>query len=113
MQRNLIIALVFALLIAIFAMQNAVSVTLSFFNYSFQTSLVVVVLGSMAVGALIMGLFSSLKQIKLKREIRQLQKKYSELEAKFSHLQEQNSTDMIDEHEILETKKEISDNNIN
>ncbi|RCW43786.1 MULTISPECIES: lipopolysaccharide assembly LapA domain-containing protein [unclassified Halanaerobium] len=111
MQRNLIIALVFALLIAIFAMQNAVSVTLSFFNYSFQTSLVVVVLGSMAVGALIMGLFSSLKQIKLKREIRQLQKKYSELKAQFSYLEDQKTSNIVEKNSL--SKNNEDDDNIN
>ncbi len=110
MQRNLIIALVFALLIAIFAMQNAVSVTLSFFNYSFQTSLVVVVLGSIAVGALIMGLFSSLKQIKLKREIRQLQKKYSELEAMFSYSEEQQNNNVVEKNSLSENNEEGNDN---
>lgn len=110
MQRNLIIALIFALLIAIFAMQNAVSVTLSFFNYSFQTSLVVVVLGSIAVGALIMGLFSSLKQIKLKREMRQLQKKYSELEAQISYLEDQKTRNIIEKNSLSENDEEDNDN---
>ncbi len=117
MQRNLILALVFALLIAVFAMQNAVPVTLTFFTYTFETSLVVVVLGTLAVGALIMGLFSSFQQLKLKKEKRQLEgkckiferelknkeEKISKLESKLDNTQ-LNKRMEIDEEDMADKK---------
>ena len=80
MQRTLIIVLAFAILVAVFSIQNAGPVSLSFFNWQFETSLVVVVLGAVALGAAMMGLFSSFKQIALKREIRKLSQKNVNLE---------------------------------
>jgi len=45
-----ILLVIVAILIALFAVQNSTMVTLSFFNYQFQSSLVVLVLISFALG---------------------------------------------------------------
>lgn len=45
-----VILILIAILVAIFAVQNSVVVSLSFFNYKFESSLVVVVLLSYALG---------------------------------------------------------------
>ncbi len=79
MQGFLIMGIIFALLIAIFSIQNAVPVSLSFFSWHFDTSLVVVILGAVALGALIMGIFSYVKQFRLKRKVNKLQKSNKEL----------------------------------
>jgi len=80
MQGNLILGLIFALLIAIFSIQNAGSVSLVFFTWEFETSLVVVILGAVALGVIIMGFFASIKQLKLKREIKKLEKNAKSIE---------------------------------
>lgn len=72
MQKNLIIALVFAIFVAIFSIQNAGPVSLAFFNWQFSISLVVVVLGSAVLGALIMWIIGSFKQLRLKKQKRNL-----------------------------------------
>jgi len=63
MQFYLITALVFALLVAVFAIQNTETVVIQFLAWSFSISLVLVILGSAAVGALVLYLFSLVKQI--------------------------------------------------
>ncbi|GAB4431221.1 MAG: hypothetical protein OHK0040_00370 [bacterium] len=45
-----IVLILIAIVIAVFAVQNATVVSLSFFNYHFESSLVVVVLLSFALG---------------------------------------------------------------
>jgi len=89
MQGFLIVGIVFALLIAIFSIQNAVPVSLSFFSWQFDTSLVVVILGAVAVGALIMGIFSSVKQFRMKRKLNKLQRNNKELEKANKDLSDQ------------------------
>ena len=79
MQGFLIIGIVFALIIAIFSIQNAVPVSLSFFSWQFNTSLVVVILGAVALGALVMGIFGSIKQFRLKRKMNRLKNSNEEL----------------------------------
>ncbi len=106
MQGTLILALVFALFVALFSIQNAVPVSLTLFTWKFQTSLVVVVLGAIALGALIMGLFSSVKQFRLKRENRRLKDKNEELISINSELEQE-----IKEIKELKESKEISESN--
>jgi len=81
MQLLLIFALVFALGVAIFAVQNATPVEISFLFYKFEDiSLVVVILVSVLTGALIVLLLSSVKQISLLRRIHALEKRKETLE---------------------------------
>lgn len=81
MQGTLIIGIIFALLVAVFSIQNAIPVSISFFTWRFETSLVVVVLGGIALGVLMMGLFASFKQFKLKRKIKGLKSETKKIEA--------------------------------
>lgn len=80
MQWTVVVALLFALLVGVFAIQNAVMVPLKFFSYEFETSLVVVVLGGVALGALMIGILGLLNQIKNKIQIRNLKGKIKSLE---------------------------------
>ena len=57
-QLYLIFALLLALLVAIFAVQNAERVTIDFLVWTFQTSLVIVILVSAGVGALLAALIA-------------------------------------------------------
>lgn len=80
MQWTVVVALLFALLVGVFAIQNAITVSLKFFSYQFETSLVVVVLGGVALGALMIGILGLLSQIKNKIQIRNLKGKIKSLE---------------------------------
>lgn len=106
MQRNLIIGLFFALLIAVFSIQNSGPVSLVLFKWYFETYLVVVVLGGVVIGALLMGMFSSLKQFSLSRRIKGLKnenegllKKNKELEKRIISLDELLNDDNDTENE--------------
>lgn len=105
MQKNLIIALVFAILVAVFSIQNSGPVSLLFFGWEFSTSLVVVVLGAAVLGALIMWIISSFKQLKDKKEKRNLKKQIKNLEDEKNNL-EQNIKDL---EKKLNHRKNIKD----
>mgnify|MGYP000488653755 CR=1 FL=1 len=72
MQGTIIFGLIFAILIAIFAIQNASIVALNILMWEFEISLAVVVLGSIIFGALVIGIFSYFKQFQLKRRNKNL-----------------------------------------
>lgn len=81
-QLVLIFALVFALITGIFAVINVEPVAV---NYLFGTAhipLILVILGSTLLGALIVGLLGIIRQYRLQRKIRQLEKELEELREK-------------------------------
>ena len=81
MQLLLIFALIFALGVALFAVQNATPVEISFLFYKFQEiSLVVVILVSVLTGAIIVFLLSLFKQITCLKKIHTLEKRNESLE---------------------------------
>jgi len=58
-----IVALAFAVLVAMFAIQNSALVSVSFFKWQLKDiSLAVVILGSAAAGALAVGLFTLVRE---------------------------------------------------
>jgi uncharacterized integral membrane protein len=72
MQGTIIFGLIFAIIIAIFAIQNASIVALNLLMWKFEISLAVVVLGSIIFGALVIGIFSYFKQYQLRRKNKNL-----------------------------------------
>ena len=78
---NLLFAFVFALLVAVFAVQNSLPVTVSFLMWSFQTSLVIIILGAATFGAMTILSLSLLVQFKLRRTIAKLTETQRHLEA--------------------------------
>lgn len=109
MQKNLIIALVFAILVAIFSIQNSGPVSLLFFGWEFSTSLVVVVLGAAVLGALIMWIISSFKQLQNKKEKKNLKKEMKKLGEEKEILEKE----IEDLEKKLEHRKNITDKNEN
>jgi uncharacterized integral membrane protein len=89
MQLYLIISLVFALLTATFAVQNTVVVPVRFFMLEFNTYLVLVILGSLIVGALLLFLLGLFKQFIGWRKLRELNQKKEALEAQMKGLEAQ------------------------
>lgn len=79
MQIRFIIALVFSILVTIFALLNAQSIEVNFIFSSVRLSLALVILGSAAIGALIAAMLSAFKQITAMLKIRELEKQLKQL----------------------------------
>lgn len=87
----LIVALLFAITVALFAVQNAAPVDINFLIYQFKgISLVVVILISVLFGSLIVFLLSMVKQVSLMKRIYHLEKRKQSLEAELEKLREKN-----------------------
>ncbi len=79
---RLIVALLFALVIAVFAIQNATLVDIQFLAWTLSgISLVLVILGSSAAGAIVVAVLGLFKQFKWSRRIREQQERIKRLEA--------------------------------
>ncbi|GGI45505.1 hypothetical protein GCM10008018_12500 [Paenibacillus marchantiophytorum] len=78
MQWILISALVFALITAVFAVINVDPVQVNFMFAQTSTPLILVILTSTLLGGLIVGLFGMVRQYKLQRKVRQLEKQLQE-----------------------------------
>jgi len=87
MEFKFIISLLFAVLVAIFAIQNAGSVEINFLFTKFTVSQAVVILGSTIVGAIIVLLLSLIKQIKQNMKIKHLNKEVELLTVEKAKLQ--------------------------
>ncbi|NOU86845.1 DUF1049 domain-containing protein [Paenibacillus sp. LMG 31460] len=74
MQWILISALVFALITAVFAVINVEPVQVNFMFAQTSTPLILVILTSTLLGGLIVGLFGMVRQYKLQRKVRHLEK---------------------------------------
>lgn len=85
---NLLFAFMFTLLVAIFAVQNSLPVTVTFFAWGFQTSLVFIILGSAIFGAMTILSIALLVQFKLKRSLHKIKVSHQELEAEIRDLKE-------------------------
>jgi uncharacterized integral membrane protein len=82
----LFFAFVFSLLVAIFAIQNAVPVTVSFFVWSAQTSLVLIILGAATFGAMVIISLATYVQFKQRIIIQKAKQRQGELEAEVNIL---------------------------
>lgn len=78
---NLLLAFIFALFVAVFAVQNSLPVTVTFLMWSFQTSLVIIILGSATFGAMTILSLAMLVQFNLKRSLHKLTQSQQQLEA--------------------------------
>ena len=108
MEFKFIISLLFSVLVAIFAIQNARSVEINFLFTKFTISQAVVILGSAIIGALIVLLLGLIKQIKQGVKIKQLKKEIEIITEEKNKLQKS-----IDEYSIssIEEEKKIEYNN--
>ena len=84
----LLFALVFSLLVAVFAIQNSLPVSVSFVTWSFQTSLVIVILGAATFGALAVISLAVPMQLKARWDLKRVRQRQGELEAEVKTLQE-------------------------
>ncbi|MDW7675153.1 MAG: LapA family protein [Bacillota bacterium] len=89
MQMYLVIALIFALFVAMFAIQNTVPVAISFLFWTFQDiSLVLVILGSAVFGAICVFLLGMVKQVSQSMKIKELDNENKRLRAENEDLKE-------------------------
>ena len=102
MQFGFIISLIFAILVAVFAIQNSGSVVISFMFAEFNISQALVILISAALGAIIVMLLGFIKQIKLKLKIKEQLKRIKNLE-------EENK---LHNNKIEESKKNLDEKKI-
>jgi len=81
MQALLFVSLAVSILAVVFALQNNAPTALSFLSWKFESSLAVVILVAVAVGALV-SLFAALPgKIRLKWQLRSARNRIAELEA--------------------------------
>ncbi|CDD10460.1 putative uncharacterized protein [Phascolarctobacterium succinatutens CAG:287] len=90
----LILVIIICMIVALFAVQNAVAVSLNFVFWSFSASLVLVILGAFLMGVLVATCFlltmkakHYLKDKKMREEIQQLQAENKRLQERVAMLQ--------------------------
>ena len=81
MQLQLIVAIIVAILAVVFALQNAVPITVSFLTWRFESSLALVLLITVALGVIMSLLVSVPSKIKRVKLISNQKKKIQELES--------------------------------
>ena len=79
-EKGFILSLVFAAIIALFALNNSEKVLINLFFTEVQLSQALIILGSTLFGAIIAAIFSGVKSLKLKKEIKHLNKIVSDSE---------------------------------
>lgn len=88
-QLAVVALLLFALVVAIFAVQNAQEVPVRFFVYSFSNlPLSVVIIGSVAVGAVFIGLLWLIRHVRLVMKLREANAKIKKSEAQLKEMGE-------------------------
>ena len=79
LELKFVLSLIFSVLVAIFAIQNAGNVEVKFFFWRFMVSQAVVILISAIVGAIIVLLLGLIKQIRQNMKIKQLSKEVDQI----------------------------------
>ena len=93
MQLKYILALLFALVVAVFALLNAQPVTVDFIFNEFQISLALVILVSAFAGAVILGFLGIFRQVKESFKSREMNARIKKLEEQLEETMDKN-TDM-------------------
>lgn len=83
----LFLALLFSLLVAMFAIQNSLPVTVSILSWSYQTSLVIIIIGAATCGALAFLSLAVPVQLKARWDLKKARQRQGELEAELKTLQ--------------------------
>lgn len=87
-QWSVIIALLFSLLVAVFALLNNEIIVINYLFGTMEISAVLVILGSASAGALVIIFLNLVRNVKLGFELRELKKKVKELEKLLASTQE-------------------------
>jgi len=89
----LVLALLFALLIAIFSLQNTQEVKVMFLFWEFTTSLAAVILGAVGLGVIFTVVVSLVERVRSGLKIRRYKGQVEELEKKLSSREEKTAQD--------------------
>ncbi len=109
MQFILIAALVFAVLVAIFALQNSIIVPVAFLAWETEASLALIILGGAALGAIVAGLLGTFNQFRMAMVHRSLRGKVNQLDRENRELLQENERllgEIEQTDESLETPEE-------
>jgi uncharacterized integral membrane protein len=107
MQLQLITAIVVAILAVVFALQNAIPITVSFLGWKFESSLALVLLITLALGILMSLLVSVPSMIKRRKIISNQKKKIQELESGLHEEAENKAEEEIESEESEELPPRI------
>jgi len=99
MQAQLIVAIIVAISAVIFALQNAVPITVSFLTWKFESSLALVLLITIALGVIMSLLVSVPSMIKTRKMISGQKKKIQELEWNLQRENERKKTEEIEKED--------------
>ena len=80
MEKGFIISLIFAAIVGIFALNNSEKVFIDLFFTKIEMSQALVILISALLGAIIVAFFGWIKNLKFKKEIKELNKRMNSLE---------------------------------
>ena len=117
MEKGFIISLIFAAIVGIFALNNSEKVFIDLFFTKVEMSQALVIFISALLGAIIVAFFGWIKNLKFKKEIKELNKRMNSLEnnnAEITSLlkaKEKEIELLSDTDNIIETKDEEIDNN--
>ena len=105
MRIGFIISLIFAILVALFGIQNASVIPVNFFSTKFYISLALIIFVSAIIGAIVVTLLGLQKEFSLSRGNRRLTRKADDFEMKYENYKSENSAFKI-EIETLKSKAE-------
>lgn len=97
MQFIIIISMIFAILIALFALQNAAVITINFLWYKTNLSQAVVILSSALFGVLIMIPFDIAKRIKHSLKVSELNNQIKRLNDELNSIKKESKLENIDD----------------
>lgn len=110
----LILVVILSMLVALFAVQNAASVSLNFVLWNFSASLVLVILGSFLIGVLVATCFLLAVKAKHYLQDRKMREEINKLQSENKLLQERIT--MLQHNQILhnasESKKATFENTV-
>lgn len=114
MQLGFILSLVFAIVVTVFAIQNADSVLINFLFAEVEVSQALVIFISAALGAIIVTILGIIRQFKFKLKIKELNKKIKNLEEEKDifekRIEEISGCELKVENETINIENEIIDN---
>lgn len=100
-----IASLFFAIIVAIFAIQNAGSIEVNFFFWNFTVSQAIVIFGAAIIGGIIVLLLGLIKQIRQSRKIKRLTEEVDTLKLQLEEFRKEKFAVEMNEEMSLQTEE--------
>lgn len=100
-----IASLFFAIIVAIFAIQNAGSIEVNFFFWNFTVSQAIVIFGAAIIGGIIVLLLGLIKQIRQSRKIKRLTEEVDALKLQLEEFRKEKFAVEMNEEMSLQTEE--------